>query len=414
MRASFVALSLVLVVTAAPACASDDPGSSSAAAPTSGAGQSESGSSPTAEDTATTEATPSVAPRPPAMPKLRVRRVVTELDNPWDVKRLPNGTLLVTERDRARLSAYSDGERRTVEFPEEKIWVSGETGLMSLEVDPDFADNNRFYTCSGWEKGSGHDVRVVAWELNAEVTEATQIETLVSGFPTTSGRHGGCRLLIANNGALLVGTGDAAVGTNPRDLTSLGGKTLRLDPMTGDPWDGNPFVRADNKRKRYVFTYGHRNVQGLSQRRDGTLWSVEHGSFRDDEVNRLRAGGDYGWHPVPGYNEQVPMTDHSLPGKQVSARWRSGNPTIATSGGAWVYGKEWGKLNGTLAVAALAANRVVFMKFDGQGRLKWTKTPKKLRQLGRLRSVTLTPNHDLLLTTDNDGGTDAVLRVSAR
>ncbi len=412
MRATLVALSLVLFVTAAPACASDDTASPPSAAPTSGTPESGSSPSATTEASASPEKTASAAPRP--MPKLRVRRLVTELDNPWDVKRLPNGTLLVTERDRARLSAYSDGQRRTVDFPQGKIWVSGETGLMSLEVDPDFADNNRFYTCSGWEKpGGGHDVRVVAWELNADVTEATRVETLVSGFPTTSGRHGGCRLLIANNGALLVGTGDAAVGTNPRDLTSLGGKTLRLDRMTGKPWADNPFVGADNKRKRYVFTYGHRNVQGLAQRRDGTLWSVEHGSFRDDEVNRLRAGGDYGWHPVPGYNESVPMTDHSLPGKQVSARWRSGNPTIATSGGAWVYGKEWGKLNGTLAVAALAANRVVFMKFDGKGHLQWTKAPKKLRQLGRLRSVTLTPSNDLLLTTDNDGGTDAVLRVSA-
>ena len=80
-----------------------------------------------------------------------------------------------------------------------------------------------------------------------------------------------------------------------------------------------------------MFTYGHRNVQGLAQRRDGTLWSVEHGSYRDDEVNLLRPGGDYGWNPVPGYNESVPMTDQSLPGRQVGARWRSGDPTLATS-----------------------------------------------------------------------------------
>ena len=341
--------------------------------------------------------------------------MVTGLDNPWDVKRLPGGTLLVSERDLARLSAYSDGARRTIRFPEEQIWVSGETGLMSLEVDPDFADNHRFYTCSGWNKtGGGQDVRVVAWKLDDDVTEATLVETLVSGFPTTSGRHGGCRLLIAKNGALVVGTGDAAVGTNPRDLTSLGGKTLRLDPDTGKPWPGNPFANADDKRKRYVFTYGHRNVQGLAQRKDGTLWSVEHGPDRDDEVNRLRGGGDYGWHPVPGYDESVPMTDQSLPGKQISARWRSGEPTLATSGAAWVYGKRWGRLNGTLAVAALKASRVVFMKFDAQGRLMWTKSPDALRQLGRLRSVTLTPDRSLLLTTDNDSGNDAILRVNPR
>ncbi len=155
-------------------------------------------------------------------------------------------------------------------------------------------------------------------------------------------------------------------------------------------------------------------MQGLAQRRDGSVWSVEHGSYRDDEVNKLRSGGDYGWNPVPGYDESVPMTDHSLPGRQVSARWRSGNPTLATSGAAWVYGKKWGKLNGTLAVAALAANRVVFIKFDAAGKLRWTRSPDRLRQLGRLRSITLTPDHSLLLTTDNDGGSDLLLRVNPR
>ena len=349
------------------------------------------------------------------MPKLRVQRVVTGLDNPWDVKRIPGGTLLITERDRARLSAYADGRRSTVRFPRNKIWVSGETGLMSLAIDRSFTKNRRFYTCSGWRKsGGGVDVRVTAWRLSRDTSRARRVDTLVSGLPTTSGRHGGCRLLIARSGAMLVGTGDAAVGTNPRNLKSLGGKTLRLNAATGKPWRGNPFGKAANKKKRYVYTYGHRNVQGLAQRRDGTLWSVEHGSYRDDEVNRLRKGGDYGWNPVPGYNENVPMTDQSLPGKQVSARWRSGNPTVATSGAAWVYGKQWGRLNGTLAVAALKANRVIFMKFDKAGKLRWTVAPKKLRQLGRLRSVTRVPSGALLITTDNDGGEDAILRVRTR
>ena len=83
----------------------------------------------------------------------------------------------------------------------------------------------------------------------------------------------------------------------------------------------------------------------------------EHGPDRDDEVNRLITGGDYGWNPVPGYNQSVPMTDHNLPGTQQSAKWRSGFPTIATSGAAWVSGTQWGLYNGTLAVAALKGSR---------------------------------------------------------
>src|SRR5690606_6683020 len=156
----------------------------------------------------------------------------------------------------------------------------------------------------------------------------------------------------------------------PRDLSSLGGKVLRLDPATGDPWPGNPFIRSEDRRTPYVVTYGHRNVQGLAQRSDGTVWSVEHGSHPDDEVNRLVRGGDYGWHPVPGYDESVPMTDHSLPGTQIGARWRSGTPTLATSGAAWVPRRGWGGFGGNLAVAALKTQRVLFMAFARRGRLQ--------------------------------------------
>ncbi len=227
----------------------------------------------------------------------------------------------------------------------------------------------------------------MAWKLNQRATRAKRRGPLLTGLPATTGRHGGCRLLVADNGALLVGTGDAATGTNPRDLTSLGGKTLRLDRRTGKPWPGNRYSGATNARKRYVFTYGHRNVQGLAQRRDGSLWSVEHGSFRDDEVNRLVRGGDYGWHPVPGYNEQVPMTDRSLPGRQHRARWRSGNPTVAPGGATFVSGKEWGALRGDLAVAVLKDQQVLFLDFDSRGRLDGRRTPQALQQHGRIRTV---------------------------
>lgn len=349
------------------------------------------------------------------VPRLVVTRAAEGFDHPWDVKSIGGGRLLVTERDSADLFVVENGARRRVEFPSEQVWVSSETGLMSLEVDPGFDDNGRFYTCQGgFLSGGGHDVRVVAWRLDDAARRATLVRTLVGGFPTTSGRHGGCRLLVTRDGSLLVGTGDGAVGTNPRDLRSLGGKTLRLNRRTGAPWPANPFIRSGNKSKRYVHTFGHRNVQGLAQRADGTLWSVEHGSFRDDEVNKLVKGGDYGWHPVPGYDESVPMTDQSLPGRQYAARWRSGNPTVAASGAVFVAGRKWGALNGTLAVAALKASRVLFMRFDSKGRLQGVRTPATLREFGRLRSISLAPNRDLLITTDGVDSGDSVLRVSPR
>ena len=124
---------------------------------------------------------------------------------------------------------------------------------------------------------------------------------------------------MTSDGSLLVGTGDAAEGTNPENLDSLGGKTLRLDRFTGGAVAEQPVRRASGPR-RYVHTYGHRNVQGVAERADGTLWNIEQGTYRDDEVNLLVNGGDYGYNPVPGYNESVPMTDQSLPGKQIKAK----------------------------------------------------------------------------------------------
>jgi glucose/arabinose dehydrogenase len=322
------------------------------------------------------------------------------------------GQLLITERTTRRLLLWDHGTVRPLSFPSSAVWASGETGLMSLALDPRFASNRRFYTCQGGVRGPrGHEVRVVAWRLDAAATKATRVKTLLRGLPATSGRHGGCRLLITSYGALVVGTGDAAVGTNARSIYSLGGKTLRMNRSTGAPWPTNPYIRSRSTNARYVLTRGHRNVQGLAQRYDGSIWSVEHGTDRDDEVNRLSKGGDYGWNPTPGYNESRPMTDHGLPGAQISARWRSGVPTIATSGAAWVRGKQWGDENGSLAVGALKGERLLFLKFDRAGRLLRVRTPDALRSYGRLRSVTRVGSGDLLVTTANGGGADKILRI---
>lgn len=337
------------------------------------------------------------------------------LDIPWDVKPVGKGRFLVTERSSKRLLTLRKGKLRRVAYPASTVWARGETGLMGLAVDPAFRQNRRFYTCQGGNLGGGrHDVRVMVWRLTRNARRAILVRPLLTGLPSTSGRHGGCRLLIASNGALFVGTGDAATGTNARNVNSLGGKTLRLNRFTGAPWPQNPWITSSSRNARYVLTFGHRNVQGLAQRLDGSVWSVEHGPTRDDEVNRLTTGGDYGWNPVPGYNENVPMTDQGLPGTQLSARWRSGFPTLATSGASFVRGPQWGPYNGTLAVAALKGSRLLFMRFDAAGRFSYVKVPPSMRRYGRLRSVTSLANGDLLVTTANGGSRDYVLRVRPR
>ena len=353
------------------------------------------------------------APASAAGPRLRVHVLVRGLDHPWDVRALPGGRLLITQRNRRALTLWRGGHQHRVQFANRRIWVGVESGLMGLEVDPAFRSNRRFYTCQGWRRRDGrHDIRVIAWRMGRGYHRAVSVRTLLAGLPATTGRHGGCRLLIARDGSLHVGTGDATIGTAPEDLGSLGGKTLRLDRFTGRPWPTNPFVGSANPRTRYVLTYGHRNVQGLAQRADGSIWSVEQGTFRDDEVNELVAGGDYGYHPVPGYNEHVPMTDHSLPGAQQSARWRSGNPTDATSGGAFLPSYGWGGLNGWLAVAALKHHELVLLRFDPSGRLLAER--HAVRHRGRLRTAVVAPDGSLLVTTDNGDGHDVVLQVRPR
>jgi glucose/arabinose dehydrogenase len=346
---------------------------------------------------------------------LRVEVVATGLDHPWEVAVLPTGDLLVTQRDRGRLTLVDpdSGAKRDLAFPSARVWNRGETGLLGLAVDPAFASNRRIYTCSGWRADDGsHDIRVNAWTLDPGLTAATLVGPLVTGLPPSrTGQHGGCRLLLATDGSLLVGTGDAKRSRVPQDRRSLGGKVLRLDPATGAPDPRNPWADRSGTR-RYVLTWGHRNVQGLAQRADGTLWSVEHGTDRDDEVNLLRPGRNYGWNPGPGYDESRPMTDHRLPGRQYAARWRSGHPTIAPSGADFVTGPGWGRLDGCLAVAVLKGRRLMFVKLDARGHVRWTRAPRALRSHGRLRDVTAAPDGSLLVTTDNGGGRDVVLRVT--
>ncbi len=410
------ALTLVLTSPSLSACADDGTPTGGAVGDASDPGETD-GSSDTASATGQTDPDDTGTGRKGRLPvpRLVVTEVADGLDLPWDVQPIGGGRLLVTERDRERLTLVeTDGATRAIPLTGQRIWHQGETGLMGLEIDPAFADNRRIYTCQGWSKpGGGHDIRVIAWQLDEGLTRATRARTLLTGLPSTSGRHGGCRLLITLGGALLVGTGDAATSRNPQSLRSLGGKTLLLDRTTGAPWPTNKWADARGKR-RYIHTFGHRNVQGLAQRADGSLWSVEHGSYRDDEVNRLRPGANFGWDPGPGYDESVPMTDFSLPGKQYAARWRSGEPTIATSGATFVPTRGWGALNGTLAVGALAGERVMFVKFDRRGRLVLTRAPAALRRYGRIRSVTRDLDGSLLVTTSNGGGDtggDLVLRI---
>ncbi len=341
-------------------------------------------------------------------PHISVTPVMTGLQNPWGVAFAPDGTMIVTERPGRIRVRLTNGTVRQLSVDLSDVRVVGETGLMGVEVDPDFAANRRIYACMGHESG---DVRVVALDVDAGWTAASRPQPpIVSGIPgAASGHHAGCQLEFTPDGHLLIGTGDALSGSTPQSLTSLAGKTLRVNEDDGEGVAGNPFIASGNANTRRIFTYGHRNVQGLAIRpTTGQMFSVEHGPNRDDEINLLVAGSNYGWDPVPGYNQNVPMT---APGASGAAR-SSGSPTIATSGADFLHGSQWELWDGRLAVASLKDSTLRIFSFGPQGQfLGQFSVPELAGTYGRLRGVEQGPDGSLYVTSSNGGG-DQVLRVT--
>jgi len=359
----------------------------------------------TSQPSASPDATPSSSSSPPEetppveTPVLDVEVLAEGLENPWDVVQAPDGTLLIDERAGGFTAVLPDGAVREVDADLADLFADGETGLMGLAVDPAFGQNRRFYSCQGSVEG---DIRVVAWTAAADWSSATRVgDPLVGGLPLNerSGRHGGCRLEFAPDGGLLIGTGDTAAGSVAQDRSSLGGKVLRADAATGAV---------------EVWTLGHRNVQGLAVRPgSGQVFSVEHGPDRDDEVNLLRQGGNFGWDPDGdgSYDESVPMTDPAIPGA-VEAVWSSGEPTLATSGATFVTGDDWGTFDGLLLVALLKEQGVLALRLDDAGAVV---EQFRLAELdgayGRIRTVQQGDDGFLYAVTDN-GSDDALLRIS--
>jgi len=337
----------------------------------------------------------------PAGVRLEVEEYIAGLDKPWDIAWLPNGTPLLSERT-GRLKVFVDGAGEPPwVIPFADVVARGEGGLMGLEVDPDFASNGFIYVCTTSNAGGDNDVRLLRLTMSrpdgATVLERSDI---VTGMPYSSGRHSGCRPRFGPDGFLWVGTGDAAIGANPQDDASLGGKVLRID-REGAAAPGNPggFV---------WYSKGHRNVQGMAFRSDGIGVSAEHGPSVDDELNRL-VPGNFGWDPVPGYNESVPMTDLAKFPDAVEAIWSSGSPTLALSGATFLEGEAWGDWNGALAVATLKAQHLHVYFIDAEGEV--TGNERAIGDQGRLRSARQGPDGLLYITNDGGSGDGKVLRV---
>ena len=203
----------------------------------------------------------------------------------------PDGTLFFTERLGALKVRRTDGSVQKLQADLPALFFGYNAGLQDLILDPSFATNRRFYTCQGNASGPP-EVHVIAWTVDAAYTVATRVaDPLIPGIVTNAG-HAGCRFRFGPQGYLWLTTGDANVHTAPQDLGSLAGKVLRFDAQTGAAAPDNPFPAPGNpSRRSLVYTYGHRNPQGLALR-PGTsqMWLVEHGPHAHDECEPARQG----------------------------------------------------------------------------------------------------------------------------
>lgn len=247
------------------------------------------------------------------LPPDAVEVMARDLDTPWEVRFLPGGGLLVTERggDLVRLSneagggeaPYGEAARHRVPDVREV----GEGGLMGLALHPDFPATPWIYLCHTRDGPDGLANRVVRFDYEGGGLSGRRV--MMDGIPGAA-VHDGCRLEFGPDGMLYVTTGDAGDGGDARDRDSPAGKIHRITDGGGVPGD-NPFGST-------VWSLGHRNPQGLAFDDRGRLWSTEHGpsGLRSgrDELNRIRRGADYGWPHVTGPNtsgDMVPPVLHS-------------------------------------------------------------------------------------------------------
>jgi glucose/arabinose dehydrogenase len=296
-----------------------------------------------------------------------VRTLVSGLAVPWGIAFLPDRTALVTERETARiLRVAPDGAVTEVQrLPE--VTPSGEGGLLGIAVSPRYATDNWVYVYYT----AKDDNRIARLHLGSSP------QVLLTGIPK-SGIHNGGRLAFGPDGLLYAGTGDGSERGRSQDLNSLGGKILRLTP-DGRPAPGNPFPGSP------VYSYGHRNVQGLAFDAGGQLWASEFGQNEFDEINRIQPGKNYGWPIVEGASNDPRFTPPLV-------TWPTSQ---ASPSGVAILGN-------TLYAAALRGERLWQVPLNGQ--TTGTPVPLLTNQYGRLRAAARAPDNSLWILTSNRDG----------
>jgi len=301
--------------------------------------------------------------------------VARRLETPWALAFASDGRLFVTERP-GRIRVIAGGRLQRKPVAELKVVEVGESGLMGMTLDPHFEDNGFLYVCYTADIG-GRGVNRLS-RLTFRDGAAAGERILLDRLPAAE-MHDGCRVKFGPDGKLYFSLGDAGVAELAQRLDSLAGKILRVNPDGSVPAD-NPFAGSP------VYSFGHRNPQGLAWDRGGRMIASEHGPTGRDEINLIRPGANYGWPRVRG--------------KAGDARYV--DPLIESADDSWAP-SGIAIQNDDLFVAGLRGQQLYRMTIGRD--LELTRVASLLeRTYGRLRDVVVGPEGALYVTTSNRDG----------
>lgn len=351
---------------------------------------------------------------------LRTEVVARGLEHPWGVAFIDANRMLVTERPGRLRLVQADG---TLSAPIQglpAIDAGGQGGLLDILADRNFKSNRVLFFCYSEPGEGGNSTALASARLSKDAKQLEQVKVLFSQKPKyRSSAHFGCRIVENRDGSLFLTLGDRfSRMQDAQTLDNHHGKIVRINKDGSVPSD-NPFSGKNAGAKNAlpeIWSYGHRNAQGATLDRDGTLWITEHGAQGGDEINRIEAGKNYGWPVIThGKNYGGDKIGEGLTQKagmeQPIFYW---TPSIAPSGMTFLrserYGKDW---QGDLFVAALKSRQLVRLKLKDGKVVHEEKLLQDLEQ--RIRDVKEGPDGLLyVLTDENDGQLIRILPQQAR
>jgi len=289
---------------------------------------------------------------------LRLVPIAEELEFPWGMAALPNGNLLVTERE-GRLRLISDDALVAAPLTglPDDILVEGQGGLLGILLDPEFASNRTLYLSYSKDMGDTNTTAVVSATLAEDASGLSNVTEIFLGEPRETTFHYGSRMAFLPDGSLIVTLGDGyRYMQDAQDPNLLHGKIARIMPDGSVPGD-NPFAGGGGNPA--VWSYGHRNVQGLAfHAASGTLFAHEHGPKGGDELNIIAPGNNYGWPTITygiNYDGTIITDETEAPGmEQPDVKWV---PSIAPSGMAVVETAGFEDWSGDLLIGAMDGPR---------------------------------------------------------